>query len=206
MKNGRTVSYRRGFTRVLSLLLTFALLFGTLLPMGTAFAADADVTTLSCVTKGADGRNYRLTEKYGEDAAIPADAVLTASAIGEDDEERQWTVTVAEAAEGNYTFLIYKQGAEFTDGTPIRVDVTVDLGDIPDPETPSSEEPSSEEPSSEEPGTEESPGQEPTTGGGTEEPSGNTGGLTSFLQKLSSFRLRFTERMKRLFSYFGINL
>ena len=71
--------------RFLCVLLFSLLVLQTAVPAFSAFAYDTDLTVLSCVTKGADGRNYRLTASFGADAAIPADAALTASAITEDD-------------------------------------------------------------------------------------------------------------------------
>ena len=81
------------------MLLLLTLVFQTSVP---AFAAlETGVTTLSAVCAGDDGRNYRVSASYGEDAAIPGDAALSVTAIPQDDAAFDGYASQAEAALGD---------------------------------------------------------------------------------------------------------
>ena len=80
------------------LFLALALALQTVLPAATVFAASVDGSTeLSTVCVGADGKKYQVMAAYGEDAEIPADVVLTASAVTKEDAD--YDSYVAQAAE-----------------------------------------------------------------------------------------------------------
>ena len=160
----------------------------------TAPAAQADSVTVE--TPG-DFENDTITMTVTTDPCVQSliikdqfgnpidESVLDTVFTDLEDGTRQWTVTVAEAEEGSYTFLIYKQGEEFTDGTPIRVNITVDLGDIPLPPISSGEDPG--------PGEDPGSGEDPA-----DDPQEELTGLAAFLRALQNIKLRLREFIETL--------
>ena len=89
---------RKAGSWLLCALLVMILTAQTLLPGTTVLAAAlGETVSLSTVCKGADGKNYQVMAAFGEDAGIPADAALTASAVTKDDAD--YESYVAQAAE-----------------------------------------------------------------------------------------------------------
>ncbi len=67
---------------VIVCLLLISLLFSQTLPAAASYDGS---DSLSCVCVGADGKKYQIMAFYGEDAGIPGNAAISASAITEDD-------------------------------------------------------------------------------------------------------------------------
>ena len=99
---------------------------------------------------------------------------------------RQWTVTVAENEDDDYTFLIYSESDGLEIGSPIQINISVD--NVPPSETPEEEPDAPAEPAAEEPAE--------------EQPSD----LAKFVEQLRELWVKLTDLIKKLLSFFGVEM
>ena len=135
----------------------------------------ADGMITMTVTTGSSVDTLVVKDKDGN---LIEDSALEIAFRDLDGDQRQWTVTVSESEEDDYTFLIYAENDGIISGQPIRVDVSIET-ELPEE-------------------TAEAPTDDSTTGEKQQSK------FESFVEKLRSLWLRFVDLIRRILAFFGI--
>ena len=171
-----------------------------------AFYEDGTITMSVCTARSV--KSLVVRDKDGNQVD---ESVLDMTFSDLDGEQRQWTVTIDESEDDDYTFLIAAaaDGIEAGDALAIKVSVDNEYEDETEPVSQPEETEPADDPQVTEPGDDpqetkpaEDP-QEPETTAQAEEPAQESQ-VRSFFEKLSNMLRSLLELIKLLLAMFGI--